>query len=63
MPSCLRLMPGLEDEVMARAPVAGRADDHVDGRRLALGLYEDAAPALRMWSAMYSPSSFCGVMG
>jgi hypothetical protein len=63
IPSCLSDIPGLEDEVMTRAPAA-----------LAPAIILIAASSLSDWmnmppgtfrrfSAMYSGISFCGVMG
>ena len=43
MPSCIRLMPGPLDAVMARDAGGRRAVEHVDRRDFALGLQERAA--------------------
>jgi len=63
MPSCLSEMPGLDDEVMARAPAA-LAPRIMLMAAISLSAWMKVPPStLRIFSAMYSVSSFCGVMG
>jgi len=63
MPSCFREIPGLEDDVMARAPAA-EAPSTILMAAISLSAWMKVPPlARRMLSAMYSVSSFWGVMG
>ena len=62
MPSCLRLMPGLELEVMARAPVAA-APSSMLMLATSLSAWMKTPPASARWALMYSGMSFWGVMG
>ena len=62
MPSCFRLMPGLDDEVMTRTPVAAPPTTMLMAA-VSLSDWTKTPPARRRFAAMYSPSSFWGVMG
>ena len=63
IPSCLREIPGLEEEVMARAPAA-LAPRTMLMAAISLSAWMKVPPSTRrMFSAMYSVSSFWGVMG
>jgi len=63
IPSCLREMPGLDEDVMARAPAA-LAPSTMLTAAISLSAWMKVPPsAWRMCSAMYSVSSFWGVMG
>ena len=62
MPSCLRLMPGPLDDVMARAPAAD-APSTMLMAAISLSDWMKTPPAPGMRLAMYSVISFCGVMG
>ena len=62
MPSCLRLMPGPLDDVMARAPAAA-APSTMLMAAISLSDWMKTPPAPGMRRAMYSVISFCGVMG
>jgi hypothetical protein len=62
MPSCFKLMPGLEDDVMARAPAAAAP------KTILMAASSDSdwmktPPVSSMRLAMYAVSSFCGVIG
>ena len=63
IPSCLREIPGLEDEVMERAPAA-LAPATMWMAAISLSDWMKTPPStLRRCSDMYSGISFCGVMG
>ncbi len=63
MPSCLRLIPGLLDDVMARAP-ATLAPRTMLIAAISLSDWMNTPPGTSgSLRAMYSPSSFCGVIG
>ena len=62
MPSCFRLMPGLEDDVIARAPAAAAPKTMLIAAT-SLSACRKQPSTLGMRRAMYSGISFCGVMG
>ena len=63
IPSCLRLMPGLDDDVIALAPVT-LAPSTMLMAAISLSAWMNVHPGLRpRLAAMYSVSSVCGVMG
>ncbi len=62
MPSCLRLIPGLLDEVIARAP-ATLAPRTILMAAISLSDWIKTPPVSGTRFAIYSVSSFCGVMG
>jgi len=62
MPSCLRLMPGPLEDVIARAPAAA-APSTMLMAAISLSDWMNTPPAAGRRRAMYSVISFCGVMG
>ena len=61
-PSCLRLMPGDEELVMARMPVAA-APRTMLMEAISLSPWRNTPPTSSMRLDMYSGISFWGVMG
>ena len=63
IPSCLSEIPGLDEEVMERAPAA-LAPVTMWMAAISLSDWMKTPPSTFLrFSAMYSGSSFCGVMG
>ena len=62
MPSCLRLTPGEEEEVMARTPEAAAPYTMLTAAS-SDSAWTKTPPLWGMWRDMYSGISFWGVMG
>ena len=62
MPSCLRLRPGPDDEVMARPPAAAAPCTRLMAAS-SLSAWINVPSTSGMRADMYSVRSFCGVMG
>ncbi|OQC48921.1 MAG: hypothetical protein BWX58_00914 [Deltaproteobacteria bacterium ADurb.Bin026] len=62
MPSCLRLIPGLLEDVIALAP-ATLAPSTMFIAAISLSDWIKIPPASGILFAIYSVNSFCGVIG